>query len=619
MTVRVNKCLIRKLDQQRIHARRHISRNLLQRVLHKPPRNLTSLVHPTSFHPRRSQVSLYSTMSSDARDAGSRDIPGDGWVAGTGGVFPLPRSRVAQFSPRRRGRVRGGAVLAVLAVLLSAGGANAVSVSVGHYHACAVLNDGKLMCWGYNDNGQLGIGVTSGVAYSPVGPVNLGSGRTAKTVSCGDSNTCAILDDDTLKCWGVNSNGKLGYGDLTQRIAPEATAVVNLGAGRTAKAVSTGQVLTCAILDDDTVKCWGMTSVIGYGGGSGDTTAPRPDVLNLGAGRTAKAVSVGVSHACAILDDDTVKCWGANDEGRLGYGDTTARTSPPSNAINLGAGATSLRASHGHTTCATLADGKLKCWGKNDRGQVGDGTTTNQNSPVDVDLGTGYTAKTVSMSYDTGCAILNDDSMKCWGRNAAGSFGTGATLPSQDNLPVSTVLPDGLTVKIISIGGYTSGQTTSCAVMNDDSLWCWGLNNYGAAGVGSSDGYVLLPKRVCITADDCAAPSGPPGPPGNDGSPGAAGAPGSPGTDGAAGAPGSPGTDGAAGASGASSSSPSPSGNNTVYVYVNVSGPPGPPGPPGPGLDAYIDAEGNPVNAADRRVASLPMLALSTILYLLFY
>ena len=197
------------------------SADLLQRFLHNPPRNLTSLAHPASFHPRPSQVSLHSTMSSDARDAGSRDVPGDGWAAGTGGIFPFPRSRGAQVSPRRRGRVRGGAVLAVL---LSAGGANAVSVSVGYMHACAVLNDGKLMCWGSNADGQLGIGVQGGSSVSPAG-VNLGSGRTAKAVACGTggttlaagAHTCAILDDDTLKCWGLNTQGHLGYGDTTQR------------------------------------------------------------------------------------------------------------------------------------------------------------------------------------------------------------------------------------------------------------------------------------------------------------------------------------------------------------------------------------------------------------------
>ena len=158
--------------------------------------------------------------------------------------------------------------------------------------------------------------------------------------------------------------------------------------------------------------------------------------------------------------------------------------------------------------------------------------------------------------------------------------------------------------------------------MSDDSIWCWGSNSlYGTVGSGTDDQYILSPTRVCFTADDCAAPSGPPGPPGNDGSPGAAGAPGAVASGSnvttVSGPPGPPGSDGAAGAPGASSSSPS--GNNTVYVYVNVSGPPGPAGPPGPGFDEYIDAEGKPVDAAVRGVVSLPMLALSTILYLLFY
>ena len=202
----------------------------------------------------------------------------------------------------------------------------------------------------------------------------------------------------------------------------------------------------------------------------------------------------------------------------------------------------------------------------------------------------------VSVGYSSACAVLNDDSVKCLGSNGAAEFGTGNQLPSADNLPTSTALPAGLTAKSVSTCETESiSYGTVCAVMNDDSIWCWGYNGQGLAGVGDEDTYILVPTRVCFTADDCAAPSGPPGPPGNDGSPGAAGAPGA--------------------------SSSSSSGNNTVYVYtyVNVSGPPGPAGPPGPELDAYIDSEGNPVDAAVRRVASLPMLALSTVLYLLLY
>ncbi|ACO64999.1 regulator of chromosome condensation RCC1 [Micromonas commoda] len=561
-------------------------------------------------------------MSSDARDAGSRDVPGSGWVAGTGGIFAFPRSRGAQFSPRRRGRVRGGAVLAVL---LSAGGANAVSVSVGYTHACAVLNDGKLMCWGNNANGELGIGTKGGHTSNPMN-VDLGSGRTAKAVACGYTHTCAILDDDNLKCWGQNSQGWLGYGDTTWRTAPEATAVVNLGAGRKAKAVSAGYQHTCAILDDDTLKCWGYANlyVLGYGYTTDKYAPEATAVVNLGSGRKAKTVTSGWGSdkrfVCATLDDDSVKCWGSNSEGQLGrtpYGIHEYQQSPV--AVTLGAGAASLSVGKSCFTCAALNDGTVKCWGRNQEGQIGQGTVSTApiTAPSVVNIGSGRTAKSVAAGSGNACAILDDDSMKCWGENDYGVLGTGNVLYSSNNLPTGVALPSGRTAKSVSMGSLNV-----CAVLDDDSIWCWGGNGYGQLGNGVDQTLhdkSPSPTRVCITADDCAAPSGPPGPPGNDGSPGAAGAPGSPGTDGAAGAPGSPGSDGAAGASGASSSSPSPSGNNTVYVYVNVSGPPGPPGPPGPGLDAYIDAEGNPVNAADRRVASLPMLALSTVLYMLFY
>ena len=211
----------------------------------------------------------------------------------------------------------------MLAVLLSAGGANAVSVSVGYSFVCAVLNDGKLMCWGSNTNGQLGVGSVGGSSTRPQN-VDLGTGRTAKAVSCGVSHACAILDDDTLKCWGLNNKYQLGYNDQTLRSAPEATAVVNLGDNyaRKAKAVSCGSRasdssyggVTCAIMDNDALKCWGTNTDYALGHGSlgydWDKTADWNGALNLGSGRTAKMVSAGAGenyfHACAILDDNTV-------------------------------------------------------------------------------------------------------------------------------------------------------------------------------------------------------------------------------------------------------------------------------------------------------------------------
>ena len=117
-------------------------------------------------------------------------------------------------------------------------------------------------------------------------------------MSLGSAHTCAILDDDTLKCWGQGVHigaGLLGYGDTTQRNAPEATAVVNLGAGRTAKAVAAGSSHTCAILDDGTLKCWGYNNFgqLGYGDKASRNAPDATEVVNLGPGRTAKAVAAG--------------------------------------------------------------------------------------------------------------------------------------------------------------------------------------------------------------------------------------------------------------------------------------------------------------------------------------
>ena len=229
-----------------------------------------------------------------------------------------------------------------------------------------------------------------------------------------------------------------------------------------------------------------------------------------------------------ILDDDTVKCWGNNKLADLGMVTTTTHT------VSL----EYRKPRHDCTayrlvpnSCAILTNGGVKCWGSNGSGQIGDGTTTPRYSPADVDLGSGFTAKMVYVGYNSVCAILDDDSIKCWGSNQYAEFGTGNQLPSADNLPTSTASRLGSPRR--ASRSHVPQVHLSAPFMNDDSIWCWGTNGYGQLGSWRHDDQChFSPTRVCITADDCAAPSGPPGPPGNDGSPGAAGAPGSPGTDG---------------------------------------------------------------------------------------
>ena len=281
-----------------------------------------------------------------------------------------------------------------------------VSISAGGSHTCAILDDNGVKCWGSNEHGQLGLGDESirGGNANEMGTnlpkVSLGTGRTAKAISAGGAHTCAIVDDDSVKCWGYNLFGALGLGGTSNRgdnanEMGDKLPKVDLGTGRTAKAISAGNTYTCAILDDNSVKCWGYNvyGQLGLGdkNGRGDEANEMGDKLpkvDLGTGRTAKAILAGGHHTCAILDDNSVKCWGDNLDGRLGLGDTTNR----GDAAN------------------EMGDKLLK-----------------------VDLGTGRTAKAISARDYHTCAVLDDDSVKCWGANFGGQLGLGDTTARGDN------------------------------------------------------------------------------------------------------------------------------------------------------------------------------------------
>jgi len=217
-------------------------------------------------------------------------------------------------------------------------GRTATAIAAGAYYSCAILDNASVKCWGDNTYGQLGIdnttdmGKTSGSMAQLTG-INLGTGRTATAISAGDYHTCALLDNASVKCWGRNYYGELGIdnttqmGDNTGEMA--VLPVVNLGTGRTATAIAAGDYHTCALLDNASVKCWGYN---GYGQLGIDNTTHMGDnssemavlpSINLGTGRTATAISAGVYHTCALLDNASVKCWGWNNYGQLGIDNNT--------------------------------------------------------------------------------------------------------------------------------------------------------------------------------------------------------------------------------------------------------------------------------------------------------
>jgi alpha-tubulin suppressor-like RCC1 family protein len=396
----------------------------------------------------------------------------------------------------------------------------AAQVVAGFDHACARLDDGTVKCWGGNDYGQLGLGDMDNRGDGPLEmgdnlpAVDLGTGRTAQALAAGADYTCALLDDDTVKCWGDNEFGQLGLGDTGNRgqvpgDMGDNLPAVDLGTGRTARALAAGVEHTCALLDDDTVKCWGYngTGQLGLGdtNNRGDGPLEMGDNLpavDLGTGRTAQALAASTFHTCALLDDGTVKCWGRNDDGQLGLGDTNYRGDGPLEmgdnlpAVDLGTGRTAqaLAAGEFHT-CALLDDGTVKCWGWNYTGQLGLGDTSDRgDAPLEmgddlpaVDLGTGRTAQALAAGYLHTCALLDDGTVKCWGRNNSGQLGLGDT---GDRGQVIGEMGDSLPAVDLGTGrtaqALAAGEFHTCALLDDGTVKCWGRNGYGQLGLGDT-------------------------------------------------------------------------------------------------------------------------------------
>ena len=309
----------------------------------------------------------------------------------------------------------------------------------------------------------------------------------ARQVSVGFEYACAVLKTGKLACWGNNANGKLGDGTTAKRATPVEVA---LGEGNSAVAVIARSNHTCAILGDNTVKCWGANNLGQLGDGS-RTRRDGPVAVDLGESRTARILRAGWNHTCALLDDNSVKCWGHNLYGQLGDGSATTSVMTTPVAVNLGDDKAIAIAAGGESSCALLEDNSLKCWGRNNYGQLGDGTTTHRDgAPIATTLPDGKSAMAVSIGVENACAILDDNSLACWGRNEEGQLGVDTS--SNETCTVSSVDYDCVkTPTMVDLGAgrtamaVTAGNTHTCALLDDNSVACWGQNNYGQLGDGT--------------------------------------------------------------------------------------------------------------------------------------
>jgi alpha-tubulin suppressor-like RCC1 family protein len=247
------------------------------------------------------------------------------------------------------------------------------SISAGNFFACAVTTKGAAKCWGANTYGQLGDNTTTG-SPKPVAVYGLSKG--VKVVAGGGYHTCALTKKGAVKCWGYNGEGEIG--DNTKVNSPKPVPVYGITKG--IKAVRGGAYHTCAVTSKGAVKCWGYNGDGELGDGT-NTSSTKP-VTAFGLTKGIKAITVGDIHSCAITTKGAVKCWGYNGYGALGD-NTTTTSNKPVGVYNLGKKVKSISGG-GYHTCAVTTKGTAKCWGFNAYGQLGDNTTTTSHRPVAV-------------------------------------------------------------------------------------------------------------------------------------------------------------------------------------------------------------------------------------------
>jgi alpha-tubulin suppressor-like RCC1 family protein len=365
------------------------------------------------------------------------------------------------------------------------------ALASGGGHVCARLDNGTLRCWGQNASGELGFGTYDAGRVVPsqtsaptmVGGLANVTQFAAGGYSSGFGTTCASAAEAGVRCWGSNGDGVLGLGPGDGGAAPaESIAPLPLALDGVTE-LALGGFFGCALGGDGGVSCWGDNSQNELGrildAGSFDPRPMRVPLFN-----AATAVAAGKYHACALLQDHAVECWGAADRGAVGMVFDGGLADPQ---IVPGVSATQLSAGDG-STCAITTQGGVVCWGADQYGQLGRGgsdaaavATAVDPAPQPVALPAGTTAVQIESAVASTCALLSDHTVWCWGDNAYGELGSGSSVPGFSARPAQV---PGL-ANIVQIAAGPGGWTV-CALLQEGSVRCWGANDADQLGVDTS-------------------------------------------------------------------------------------------------------------------------------------
>jgi alpha-tubulin suppressor-like RCC1 family protein len=334
-------------------------------------------------------------------------------------------------------------------------------------HTCARATSGRYFCWGENGLGQLGI---AAAATAPA-PVAAADAPTVAEVSAGGTFTCARTSGGQVDCWGSGARGRLGNGTPTTTSTPTAVSLtVPL------LTLSSGWNHSCGIGPDGGGVCWGEFPQVGNGPGPIAWTP----VTVLGDLRYLQ-IAAGEGFSCGLTTDSLAYCWGANYSNRLGVDSLANRVAPV--AVDGAMRFTSVGAGGVHA-CGLTSSGTAWCWGDNATGQLGTGVAAPDSSAQPLAVAGGHLFTAIAVGSHSSCAIDGAGAAYCWGANDAGQLGA----PTAESCAGSScsrspiAVTGGLTFSVLSVGDHHS-----CGLATSGILYCWGMNDRGQLGDGTTE------------------------------------------------------------------------------------------------------------------------------------
>ncbi len=353
-----------------------------------------------------------------------------------------------------------------------------LATASGGAHACALLADGTVRCWGAGDSGQLGDGLMQDAAQ-PVTAVDAKGAKVqqVRRLGAGDGHTCAAHQDGTVSCWGDNTSGQLGK-SIEGKLSASAVKVAYVDG---AIDLAVGARHACALRSTGAVACWGDNEQGQLGNLASKDPQPMPQQA-IASGM--RSVVAGEAFACALGADGVVRCWGDNLKGQLGRGVISETETPAAVTASTGLDIARVVAAGARHACAIRGDGAVFCWGDNGDGQLGVNPVSTQHaiSPLQVTGLQGVRALALGDAFS--CALMGDGDVRCWGSNAKGQLGTEA-VGSGSVAPAWVELPG-------RARAVSAGREHACAVMGTGRAYCWGA----LPGLGSGSSGESLPTAV---------------------------------------------------------------------------------------------------------------------------